>query len=155
MKPIMPSPEMVPVFAATTMKLHPDDYALVSLPLSTKEKALESIKKLDPFTTISVDHSEVSLILRDSDWEKMKDEYIEYEYEAPYRVITFDIILDLSLVGFLSVVSAILAEEGISIYAVSTFLRDHILVKSSDVERTMEVLEALIQRCKASTGKDQ
>lgn len=150
---IMPSPEMVLVFASTTLKLHDGDYALVSLPLSMKEKALDSFKFLDPFTTVSVDTEEVSLILRDSDWQEIKEGFGEHEYEAPYRVITFDIVLDLSLVGFLSVVSAILAEEGISIYAVSTYLRDHILVKSSDVEKTINVLKSLIQRCKA--GKDQ
>ncbi|MCW4012778.1 MAG: ACT domain-containing protein, partial [Candidatus Bathyarchaeota archaeon] len=61
--------------------------------------------------------------------------------------ITFDIVLDLSLVGFLSVVSAILADEGISIYAISTYLRDHILVKTSEVEKTIQVLENLINRC--------
>lgn len=148
MKPHMPSPEMVPVFAATSLKLHSQEFTLVSLPLKEKEKALEMFKKFDPFTTISVDTAEVSLILAQSDWERIQSDFPISQTEGPYNAITFDIVLDLGLVGFLSVVSAILADEGISIYAVSTFLRDHILVKSVDTQKTMSILGDLIQRCK-------
>lgn len=144
----MPIPEMVPVFANTTLNLHPDTFVLVSLPLSEKEKALELFKSIDPFSTVSVDHAEVSLILRDSDWVGMKGNFSEYEEEGPYSAITFDIVLDLNLIGYLSVVTAVLAEEQISVYAVSTFLRDHILVKAVDAKKAMGALEALIKRCK-------
>jgi hypothetical protein len=143
----MPSPEMVPVFAATKLKLHPESFTLVSLPVSEKEKALELFKGVNPFSTVSVDHSEVSLILSEPEWDKMRQHFNEYQQEGPYQAITFDIILDLNLIGFLSVVSAVLAKEGISIYAVSTFLRDHVLVKESEADRAMDALGALIQRC--------
>lgn len=147
MNSIMPSSEMVPVFAATKLKLHPEEFTLVSLPLSDKEKALELFKGVDPFSTISVDHSEVSLILREPEWSEMSSQFEVYASEGPYRAITFDIVLDLNLIGFLSVVSAVLVDEGISIYAVSTFLRDHILVKSSQADKAMNALGSLIQRC--------
>ena len=147
----MPSTEMTPVFASTTLKLHPDQYTIVSLPVKHQDKALELFKPLTPFSSITVDTAEVSLILKASDWDMMKDEFSVFEEEGPYRVITFDIVLDLSLVGFLSVVSAILADEGISIYAVSTYLRDHILVKSGEAARTVKVLNDLVARCKSTT----
>lgn len=147
MNTIMPSPEMVPVFAATKLKLHPESFTLVSLPLSEKEKVLELFKDVYPFSTVSVDHSEVSLIISEPEWTMMNKQFNQYQVEGPYKAITFDIVLDLSLVGFLSVVSAVLAEESISIYAVSTFLRDHILVKESETYRAMAALNALIQRC--------
>ena len=70
--------------------------------------------------------------------------------EGPYRLITFEIVLDLSVVGFLAAVSARLAEEGVSIYALSTFLRDHILVKGEDADRAAEALRRLIEECKAA-----
>jgi hypothetical protein len=138
---------MLPVFAATKLKLHSEEFILVSLPLSEKEKSLNLFKGVDPFFTISVDDREVSLILSESIWDKMRSQFEKYESEGPYKAITFDIVLDLNLIGFLSVVSAVLVEEGISIYAVSTFLRDHILIKSSEANRAMEALNALIQRC--------
>jgi hypothetical protein len=147
----MPSPEMMPVFASTTLKLHPDQYSIVSVPVKQQDKALELFKPLTPFSSITIDTEEVSLILKKGDWEAIMDQFPVFEAEGPYSVITFDIVLDLSLVGFLSVVSAVLADECISIYAVSTYLRDHILVKSGDAERTMVVLGELINRCKATS----
>ena len=146
----MPSPEMMPVFASTKLKLHPDKYTIVSLPVEKLDMALELFKPLSPFSSITVDTEEVSLILKTSEWEKMKEHFPVFESEAPYSVITFDIVLDLSLVGFLSVVSAILADEGISIYAISTYLRDHIMVKTKEADRTIQVLDELIQRCKST-----
>lgn len=138
----------MPVFASTTLKLHPDDYTVISLPIDQREAALELFKPLEPFTTVTVDSAEVSLILKTCDWEQMRDHFNVYESEGPYHVITFDIVLDLSLIGYLSVVSAVLADAGISIYAVSTFLKDHILVKAVDSARAMRVLGDLIERCK-------
>ena len=144
----MPSEDMIPVFASTALRLHPAKYMIVSLPVMEKEKALELFKPLEPFSSITVDTEEVSLILGEEDWVAIRDNFGEYLVEGPYSAITFDIVLDLSLVGFLSVVSAVLADEGVSIYAVSTYLRDHILVKSEEADKTMRVLGELIQRCR-------
>ncbi len=146
----MPSDEMRPVFASTRLKLHPREYVIVSLPLDEKAKALELFKPLEPFNSITVAAEEVSLILGLEDWEGMSHHFMEYLVEGPYRAITFDIVLDLSLVGFLSVVSAVLANAGISIYAVSTYLRDHILVKSEDSAEARRLLCELIERCKST-----
>jgi len=129
------------------IRLHPDEFVLVSLTLSEKERALDAFKQLDPFSSVTVDHSEVSLILKIMDWESIKEQFQSSHVEGPYRAITFDIVLDLSLVGFLSVVSAVLAEARISIFALSTFLRDHILVKASRTDEAVMELEALIKRC--------
>ena len=145
---IMPSEKMIPVFASTSLRLHQRDYMIVSLPIGEKERALELFKPLDPFSSITIDSEEVSLILGEDDWERIKSSFSEYLVEGPYGAITFDIVLDLSLVGYLSVVSAVLADAGVSIYAVSTYLRDHILVKSEDSEKAMRVLNELIQRCR-------
>lgn len=147
----MPSEEMIPVFASTKLRLHPREYLIVSLPVSEKEKALVLFKPLEPFSSITLDVEEVSLILGKDDWEAIKDNFREHLVEGPYSAITFDIVLDLSLVGYLSVVSAVLADEGVSIYAVSTYLRDHILVKSEDVDKAMRALEELIQKCRLTS----
>lgn len=57
----------------------------------------------------------------------------------------------LSVVGYLVAVSARLAEAGVSIYALSTFLRDHILVKDEDANRAVKVLRGLVEECRAQT----
>lgn len=50
--------------------------------------------------------------------------------------------LDFALVGILSKLSAILAQNKIGIFAASTFNTDYILVKNEDYERAMDVLAA-------------
>lgn len=49
-------------------------------------------------------------------------------------------ILDFSLIGIISKLSGILAENRIGIFAVSTYNTDYILVKSEDFNRAMDVL---------------
>ena len=50
--------------------------------------------------------------------------------------------LDFSLIGILSKLSGILAENGIGIFAVSTYNTDYILVKSESFGKAMNVLAA-------------
>lgn len=51
-------------------------------------------------------------------------------------------VLDFSLIGILSKLSGILAENKIGIFAVSTFNTDYILVKEESYSRALEVLAA-------------
>lgn len=49
-------------------------------------------------------------------------------------------VLDFSLIGILSKLSVILAENNIGIFVVSTFNTDYILVKKENFDKAMEVL---------------
>ena len=48
--------------------------------------------------------------------------------------------LDFSLIGILSKISGILADNKIGIFAVSTYNTDYILVKKENFDRAMQVL---------------
>ena len=48
--------------------------------------------------------------------------------------------LDLSLIGILSAISKVLAENGIGIFAISTFDTDYILVKEENLQRSIDAL---------------
>ena len=50
--------------------------------------------------------------------------------------------LDFSLVGILSSLTGLLAENGIGIFAVSTYDTDYILVKKEDLQLSLDVLAA-------------
>lgn len=50
--------------------------------------------------------------------------------------------LDFSLTGILSGISAVLAENGIGIFAVSTYDTDYILVKAGNLDRAVKALRA-------------
>ena len=51
-------------------------------------------------------------------------------------------VLDFSLTGVLAKLSAVLAEQGIGIFAVSTYNTDYILVKKEDLGRALAALAA-------------
>ena len=61
--------------------------------------------------------------------------------EDGWRAFRFEGTLDFSLVGILSKVSGILAEEKISIFVTSTYNTDYVLVKAKDLERAVKALE--------------
>ena len=48
--------------------------------------------------------------------------------------------LDFSLVGILSRIAGLLADQGISIFALSTYNTDYVLVKKADFSRAMDIL---------------
>ena len=141
-----PTPEMLPVFAGIVVKEHSDDYIVASIGVDNVEEARRRLSRLQPFSSVTYDHSEVSVVLRSSEWASLEQHFPGAMVEGPYRLITFDVVLDLSLVGFLSVVSGVLAENGVSIYALSTYLRDHILVRKEDAPKTVELLNGLVER---------
>lgn len=60
--------------------------------------------------------------------------------EDGWRGFRIQGVLDFSLIGILSRISAILAENRIGIFAVSTFNTDYILVKDEEFEKALRVL---------------
>ncbi|MBE7068937.1 MAG: ACT domain-containing protein [Ruminococcaceae bacterium] len=66
---------------------------------------------------------------------------VTVERDDGWRGFRIQGILDFSLIGILSKISGILADNGIGIFAVSTYNTDYILVKEENFERALEVLE--------------
>ena len=60
--------------------------------------------------------------------------------EDGWRAFRIQGVLDFSLIGILSKISGILADNGIGIFAVSTYNTDYILVKKENFDRAMRVL---------------
>lgn len=60
--------------------------------------------------------------------------------EKHWRVIKIEGPLDFSLIGILASISTTLAQKGISIFAISTYDTDYILVKSKDIDNTISAL---------------
>jgi hypothetical protein len=60
--------------------------------------------------------------------------------EAGWRALQVQGPLDFSQVGVLATLSAVLAEANISLFALSAFDTDYILVKGTSLERAIEAL---------------
>ncbi|MFC6825808.1 ACT domain-containing protein [Halopelagius fulvigenes] len=71
------------------------------------------------------------------------DEEDAIEAEEGWRILTFETTLPFELVGFLAVVAGALAEESVSVFALSAHSTDHVLVKDDDIEPAVRKLEAL------------
>ena len=52
-------------------------------------------------------------------------------------------VLDFSLIGILAKIAAALADNGISIFAVSTYNTDYVLMKRENYQKALDVLQAL------------
>ena len=65
------------------------------------------------------------------------------EIEKDWKLINFNIVFSFGLVGFIAKISQALADAGISIFVVSSYSTDHLLVKEKDLDKTLNVLEEL------------
>ena len=100
------------------------------------------LKKLEHKLTVckvadikDVDTEEISLVCKTDDVPQNT-----IERDDGWRGFRIQGVLDFSLIGILSKLSAILAENGIGIFAISTFNTDYILVKAENFEKALKVL---------------
>lgn len=63
------------------------------------------------------------------------------ERDDGWKAFRIEGVLDFSLIGILSKISGILADNKIGIFAVSTYNTDYILVKAENFDKAMIVLE--------------
>ena len=60
--------------------------------------------------------------------------------EDGWRAFRIQGVLDFSLIGILAKIAGLLAENGVSIFAVSTYNTDYVLVKKESYPKALEVL---------------
>ena len=96
---------------------------------------VEDIDLNKEFYFIGRTDEEISLVCRTEDTPKNT-----IERDDGWRGFRIQGVLDFSLIGILSKISGILAENRIGIFAVSTYNTDYILVKKENFECALEVL---------------
>lgn len=64
-------------------------------------------------------------------------------FEGDWRMITFDMVLPLSLVGFFAAISGALADAGVNLFTISAYTTDHVFVKDQKLETAVKALEKL------------
>lgn len=98
------------------------DYSLVNL-----DSEYSFIGKTDEEKSLVCITSEVpeNIIQRDDGW----------------KAFCIQGVLDFSLIGILAKIATILADNGISIFAVSTYNTDYVLIKKENYQKALEVLQ--------------
>jgi len=127
--------------------LYSDDYryCFVKLPPNAITAAAGVVAEAgNPFMAMLVDKDEVTLMIEEEVFETFKKRLLDHEVSTTYyRLITFDIVLESSLIGFMAKISLTLAEAGISLMPFAAYSRDHIFVSEDDFENAISVLENL------------
>lgn len=90
-----------------------------------------------PFVFIGKTDDELSLVCQE---DCVPDDFLAIE--RGWRGVKIEGVLDFSLVGILAGISNILAEHHISLFAISTFNTDYILIKEEKLQQTVAILGA-------------
>lgn len=122
-----------PEFVGEHMELKKMEYDFTVCRVET----MEDIDTATDFFFIGKTDEEISLVCKSDDTPKKTT-----ERDDGWKGFRIQGILDFSLIGILSELSGILAENHIGIFAVSTFNTDYILVKAENFERALSVLSA-------------
>lgn len=114
-----------------TMRLLKENYGVCRL---DKTELIPEWSKNSDFFSITKTSDELSIVCsQDSIPDNIK-------CEKDWRILKVEGPLDFSLVGILSSISTVLKEKGISIFAISTYDTDYILVKNNDIDNAIESL---------------
>ena len=115
-----------------TITVHPELYAICRLEPDAELPKWASGEK---FLTISRTQSELSVVSEEK-WVPG-----ETHAERKRRLMQVEGTLPFSLTGVLAAIAGPLAEAEVSIFAVSTYDTDYVLVAENDLEKAIAVLE--------------
>jgi hypothetical protein len=119
-------------------------YCMVHLPARAIMAATGVLAEIStPFSAIIVDKDEVTLVLAEEDLADFASRLPGHSAQTGYRLLTFDTVLEPTLIGFLSVISAHLAEHGIPLMAFSAFERDHLLLPADRFDAAWQAITDL------------
>ncbi|MFA4880993.1 MAG: ACT domain-containing protein [Candidatus Doudnabacteria bacterium] len=100
---------------------------------------LKTNKPLSNAFAVIQDHKEITVVIEQ---EKMHGCGV-ISVEKGWKIITFDLVLPFELVGFLAKVTTLFARAKISVFVLSSYSTDHILVKDKDLIQAIRVLKGL------------
>ncbi len=127
----------------TKIEVAPATFVLVGLSHQEWAQLLEqpelSPRASAPFMLLRDAH-EVTLLLEEEDWRTMRHAARSARVESGFRLLTFNLELDWQVVGYLALVTDILARAGISVGALTAFSRDHLLIKQTDLAVALRAL---------------
>jgi len=114
-----------------TMKLLKEKYGVCRL---NKNKLIPEWAQNSDFFSITKTCDELSIVCSQDDIPN------DIQCEKDWKILKIEGPLDFSLIGILASISTILAQKGISIFAISTYDTDYILVKNKHIRNAIDSL---------------
>lgn len=139
----VPSKTVLELLRETRIEVAPATYVLLGLSHQDWTRLLENPElspRADAPFMIFRDQREVTLLLEEDDWLRIRHAARDARIERGFRMLTFDMELPWNVVGYLAQVTEILAAAQISVGALSSFSRDHLLIKQEDLGNALRVL---------------
>ncbi len=106
-------------------------FAVASIPLGQFGELVSCLSEVEGFVSMTSDKDEITLIVAEEVWQKLAARFPGARSQGQRRMIRFDIVLDFSVVGFISEISTALADVDISILSLSTYSTDAVFVHES------------------------
>jgi len=121
------------------------EYALIRLPTQAVTAAAGIVAEVgEPFAALLVDKDEITIVIPTELVTEFSGRIPEDAIaDTRYRLITFDVELAPTLIGFMAKVSEALAAAGVSILPYAAFSRDHLLVPTEQIDLALKTLENL------------
>ena len=136
------------LLADARVKVSPETFSVVSLTVDQWSDVLQK-PELSPGVgspfMIFKDQWEVTLVIQEADAGKLRDDIEGVPEESGFRLISFDADLDFEVIGFMAVITKILATAGISVLPFSSFARDHVLVKQDKLASALKALRGHVK----------
>ncbi len=133
----------------TKLAVMPEDYFLIHLPVDARPIPAEWYRPATTrFAAFIREPEGITLIVPRRKWLRMQNLFEKYEVTGPMKVVTFDIKLALVVYGYIAAISNVLAAAKISIVPISSYHRDHVVVRKEDLPRTVRLLRQFLQSCK-------
>ncbi|HET9315856.1 MAG TPA: ACT domain-containing protein [Vicinamibacteria bacterium] len=132
------------LWARTRIHVWPECYLLASLPVARLSETAALVARAgDAFVALVRERDEVSLTVPEALRSSL--EPLAAHIAGPYRILTFDLSLELDVIGYMAPALERLAAAGVSIVPQCGHRTDHLLVFERDLEAAVGALEALIR----------
>ncbi len=136
-------PDAAELLSHAKVEVAPETYVLVGMRHADWARLLEN-PELSPRAESNFfllrDPFEVTLLVPEEDWRAMRHAARDARVEAGFRLVTLGVELGWDVVGFMALVTRILAEAGVPVGALSAFSRDHLLIRQDDLGRALRAL---------------
>ena len=127
----------------TKIEVSPATFVVIGITHQDWARLLENPElspRVDAVFMILRDDKEVTLMMEDDDWQRVRHAVRDAKIERDFRLLTFNVELPWNVVGYLARITEILAAAGISVGALSSFSRDHLLIKQDQLGTALRVL---------------
>lgn len=119
-----------------TLKLLKEKYGVVRL---EKDDSIPTWAFAGEFYSITKTEDELSVVCLEKN---IPLDIKNRKCEDGWRILKIEGPLDFSLVGILAKISTLMAENSISIFAISTYDTDYILIKEENIKKAVDILIA-------------